>query len=103
MLQPLKVATPLFVVSLQPASEPLPVVTAITTDALSEVTVLPKTSSIVTTGWIPNATPAAVLGEGCVIMTSCVGAEGESDSTWVPEERPSSDVVIVGLPACSSP
>ena len=33
------------------------------------VTVLPKASSTMTTGWLPNADPA-VAPEGCVVKTS---------------------------------
>jgi hypothetical protein len=76
MKQPLKVAIPEVVVSEQPATLPLPVVTARATVELLEVTTLPNGSSIVTTAWRENATPATVVAAGCVVMMSLLAPAG---------------------------
>jgi hypothetical protein len=44
------------------------------TDAVEEVTVLPKASCTVTTGCVLKATPAKVGVEGCVVNANCDGA-----------------------------
>ena len=59
-----------------PWSVPVPVWIATVTlivESAPVVTVLPKASSTVTTGWVPKAEPA-VAPAGCVVKTSCEAA-----------------------------
>jgi hypothetical protein len=73
IVQPLKAATPAVVVDVHPDRVPLPVVSARVTPSVSEVTVLPPASSMVTVGCVPKAVPP-VAPAGSVVNTSCAGS-----------------------------
>ena len=78
--RPLNVATPLdsVTVSALPCRLAVPVLprAAVTVCVLSLVMTLPKASSSVTTGCVPNATPAVAVLDGCVVTTNWLAAAG---------------------------
>src|SRR5262245_4647989 len=66
MLRPLNPTTPEDAPTIAvPPSAPPPDAIAAVTFALLPVTVLSKASLIATDGWVPNATPALAVLEGC--------------------------------------
>ena len=81
-----KVATPFtaFTVAV-PTVVPLPL-TVMVTAAVLLVTVLPKASRMVTTGWVVNAEPLA-LPAGAVVRTACVAVPKVGVILCVPEVR----------------
>jgi hypothetical protein len=77
----------------------------LTVESEPDVRTLPNASSIFTTGWVANATPATVLAEGCVVTTNWLAAAAVTVSTCVAEVIVLGEVlaaVMVGVPACVS-
>jgi hypothetical protein len=73
-LTPVNVATPLTAFTVKvPLSPGTP---ESVTDAVDDVTVLPRASCTVTIGCWANATPAAVDVDGCVVNANCDAAAG---------------------------
>jgi hypothetical protein len=103
---PAKSATPATAfIDAVPVRLPVPVVfvsATLTVESAPVVTTLPNASSIFTTGWVANTTPATVLADGCVVNTNWLAAAAVTVSTCVAEVIVLGEVlaaVIVGVPA----
>ena len=81
-----KVATPFTAVAVKvPTVVPLPL-TVMVTAAVLVVTVLPKASRMVTTGWVVNAEPLA-LPAAWVVIPNCAAVPKVGVILWVAEVR----------------